>query len=134
MRIEGPKRVTRPIPLTPLVDVVFLLLMFFMLSSTFAKFGIFSLGQAATTPGSTTSSSQAKSIPGIIVDVFHGPDIRVNGQGVTIDNLAQALDAFEARGLDSAIVRVHKDADVQDLVSVLDMARTSRLRALSVVQ
>jgi biopolymer transport protein ExbD len=134
MQIDQPRRMARPIPLTALVDVAFLLLMFFVLSTTFARFGIIGLGQPAAAPGGAADQSLAAPLPGIIVDVFHGPAVRVNGRTVALAGLAQALDAFEARGLDSAIIRVRRDADVQDLVSVLDTARLSRLRTLSVAR
>ena len=134
MQIDQLRRVAKPIPLTALVDVAFLLLMFFVLSTTFAKFGIIGLGQQGPASGRGAPASQAEPLPGIIVDVFHGPEVRVNGRTVPLAELARALDVFEARGLDSAIIRVRSDADVQDLVSVLDTARLSRLRTLSVAR
>ena len=38
MRLESPGYVRRQISVTSLIDVIFLLLLFFMLSSTFSKF------------------------------------------------------------------------------------------------
>ena len=129
MRIEEPARISKPIPLVPLVDVVFLLLMFFMLSTTFARFGQVDVSRgsanapAASRPGTTA---------GVIVEVSGGPEIRVNGSPVPLDGLVARLDEFHGKGVLAGSVRVAPSAEVQDLVTVLELARTSKLRALSI--
>ena len=84
MRIEAPARIRRPLPLIPLVDVVFLLLMFFMLSSTFSKFGSLMLasGASPSTAASPASAADARKskIPGVIISVSKGPLVRINGK------------------------------------------------------
>ena len=132
MQIEQPARISKPIPLVPLVDVVFLLLMFFMLSTTFAKHGQLGLGQgadAAATP--TAIAAPAGAMPGVVLDIAHGPAVRINGASVALADLVARLDSFEQRGIGSGIIRVRKDADVQDLVTVMELARTSKLQALT---
>jgi len=47
--------VRRPLAMTPLIDVIFLLLLFFMLTSTFSKYGEIELSNA--TAGGTTSEA-----------------------------------------------------------------------------
>ena len=132
MRIDGPARTARPIPLTPLVDVVFLLLMFFMLSTTFAKHGQLGMGRnSAATAGQTADPVAADERPGVLVDISHGPAIRINGRPVALADFVAALDGFHQRGVTSGIIRVRSDADVQDLVSVMELARGSKLSALT---
>ena len=131
MRVDEPRRFAWPIPLTPLIDVVFLLLMFFMLSTTFAKFGQFGLGQAA---GAVAAAPSAQAEPGVIIDVGHGPVVRINGARVDMGQLVVKLNAFRGLGVSRGIVRPGGDADVQDLVSVLELARTSKLSALALSQ
>jgi biopolymer transport protein ExbD len=132
MRIDEPRRIYRPIPLIPLIDVVFLLLMFFMLSTTFAKFGQFGMSNSAGPAAGGAATANA--VPGVIVDVAHGPDVRVNGVRVAFAGLVAKLNAFHKLGIRKGIVRPMGDADVQDLVTVLEMARTSRLSALALSQ
>lgn len=132
MRIKGPGHVSRPIPLTPLVDVVFLLLMFFMLSTTFAKHGQLGMGQGSDATASPAAvSAPADAAPGVVLDIAHGPTVRVNGSAVELSELVARLDALHQRGIESGIIRVRKDADVQDLVTVMELARTSKLQALT---
>ena len=132
MRVDEPRRFAWPIPLTPLIDVVFLLLMFFMLSTTFAKFGHFGLGQSAGTAAAAQPSAPAE--PGVIIDVGHGPVVRINGTRVDMAQLVVKLNEFRGLGVSRGIVRPASDADVQDLVSVLELARASRLSALALSQ
>jgi biopolymer transport protein ExbD len=54
MRVEPLPKKHRAISLTPLVDVIFLLLLFFMLSSTFTQFGQVEIGAPAAAGGSET--------------------------------------------------------------------------------
>lgn len=51
MRIEQPNRRRRLVSLTPLIDVVFILLIFFMLTSTFVDRQIFSVDAPAPSAG-----------------------------------------------------------------------------------
>ena len=55
MRIEAALRRRRPLSLTSLIDVIFLLLLFFMLSSTFTRFASVEItgGPASATASST---------------------------------------------------------------------------------
>src|SRR5438067_2461998 len=103
MRIEAPARIRRPLPLIPLVDVVFLLLMFFMLSSTFSKFGSLLLmsgaspSTGAASPASAADARKSK-IPGVIISVSKGPLIRINGIAAGLDDLVVKLDELHASG------------------------------------
>jgi len=132
MRVNGPSQLTRPIPLTPLVDVVFMLLMFFMLSTTFAKYGQLGMGQDGKQVTSQAAGAPVVfDMPGVVVDVFQGPAVRLNGRPVTLNGLVAALDDFRQRGVTSGVLRAHQNASVQDLVSVLELARKSSLPVLS---
>lgn len=134
MRIERPGRLSRPIPLTPLIDVVFLLLMFFMLSTTFAKFGLFGVGAAAATQADPAATQAQTGQPGVLIEVRHGPRVRVNGFQVGLADLPAKLNAFQRLGADLAVLRPAGGADVQDLVTVLEAARQSRLRAIALAK
>ncbi|MCZ6784089.1 MAG: biopolymer transporter ExbD, partial [Proteobacteria bacterium] len=51
MRFESTRRARRGIGLTPLVDVVFLLLIFFMLASSFSRESAWTIGIANAAAG-----------------------------------------------------------------------------------
>lgn len=128
MRIEAPARIRKPLPLIPLVDVVFLLLMFFMLSSTFAKFSSIELRAAA----GKIAGAGAQRLPDVIIKVASGPRIKVNGSDVGLDDLIPKLNEAQARGAISGVIVVSLSATAQDLVTVLERTRSSKLRSVSV--
>lgn len=132
MRIEKPAPVRKPLPLTPLVDVVFLLLMFFMLSSTFTKFGDMDLGGQASNVAPKEQPATGK--PGVIITVAKGPQIKINGVETGIDDIVTVLDDYYGKGVRSGAVVLTSAAEVQDLVSVLERARASRIQSIAMAR
>ncbi|MEL6992710.1 MAG: biopolymer transporter ExbD [Pseudomonadota bacterium] len=100
------KRQKRAISMTPLVDVIFLLLLFFMLTSTFSKFAEVELSAASaggTSPGT----------PPIFLQLY--PDrLTVNGQTQPLDALI--LDSQEGQTL---LVALQSDVTAQRLTDLL---------------
>lgn len=129
MRISEPLAVRRRISLTPLVDVIFLLLMFFMLSSTFARFADLDVARQSTSPGASPLPPVAglDDLRGAIVSVSADRRVRINGTETALDDIAATLDALHGRGARTAIIVADFDATVQDLVSVLERAGGSRI-------
>jgi biopolymer transport protein ExbD len=128
MRLRQAQRSTARISLTPLIDVVFLLLVFFMLASTFLKFNYLPLtaggeGAGAPSPGET-----------VIVRVQPGGALDVNGEPVSAKALPARLNSWAGRGAKRAVLRVVAGAQTGDLVRALEQARRSRLDSLAVVR
>ncbi len=97
----------RRMSLTPLVDVIFLLLLFFMLSSTFARFGEIELTAAA-------AGGAAAPAPANRAFIQLGADrLTVNGAAVA---LGEVLDALEPG---QVLVSLDDDASAQRLVDLL---------------
>lgn len=119
----------RAIGLTSLIDVVFLLLVFFMLSSTFLKFGTVTIDTAgAASGGEIVDPSKV-----VLVHVAETRSIRVNGAQVEIDTMSSALDKLIAGGAESAVVIASKSATVDDLVAALTRVRRSKFSSVRVV-
>ena len=135
MHISEPTPARRRISLTPLVDVIFLLLMFFMLSSTFARFADLDVARQSATPGEAglAPPSGTAALRGAIVAVSADLQVRVNGTDTAPDDIAATLDALYDRGARTAIVVADTRATVQDLVSVLERARQSKI-AVAIAQ
>ncbi len=134
MRIEQPAPVRKPLPLTPLVDVVFLLLMYFMLSSTFTRFGDLDMLKSSATQKQQSTTEDKAAKPGVILVVAAGKSYRINGVETATADIATALDRFHDLGVRSGVVVLSPTAEVQDLVSALEQARRSKLSALTVMQ
>jgi biopolymer transport protein ExbD len=131
MQLEQPAPIRKPLPLTPLVDMVFLLLMFFMLTSNFTKFGNVNLGLAALTAQKSTTTPQ---MPSLIIDLDRNLRIRINGLQVDLDSVSEVLDGFAGKGFLTAVLRPGASASVQDLVTLLEKARMSKLQNIRVAR
>ena len=104
--------VRRPLALTPLIDVIFLLLLFFMLTSTFSTFGEIELSNARKGSGTVDSAQQR-------YFVQLGPDqLTLNGQPTTMDDLLAALDPGQVR------VSLNDATTAQRLVDLLQGLRS----------
>ena len=117
----------RKLSLTPLVDVIFLLLLFFMLSSTFTRFG-----QVELATGQAGGPSLAQ--PDVLI-VVSSADIRVNGEVVTgEDGVSSRLIQLQAMGAETVLVRVDETATSEALIAVLETARNSTNLAFTVAR
>ncbi len=104
----------RRLSMTSLIDVIFLLLLFFMLSSTFTRFAEVELSAAAGSAG------QGGDRP---LFLQLGPDaVRLNGADLPLEGLAAALRAQAPESGDQAV-----------LVSLRDAVTAQRLTDLLVV-
>jgi len=128
MKLPAEPHVGTRIGLTPLIDVVFLLLVFFMLASTFLKFNDLPLTAGGAGAG-------AASLEGtVIVRVRADGALDVNGDPVSAAELPARLNAWTERGIKRAVLRVVSGARTEDLVRALEQARRSRLESLAVVR
>ena len=112
------------INLMPLVDVVFLLLIFFLAATTFAREEVeldLSLPEAR-------SGTPARQDRQIVVNVFADGRLVVDGREVTLEALRQKLDAAARRNKDQAVlVRGDEQARFGMGIAVLDACRLARL-------
>ena len=116
------------ISLTPLIDVVFLLLVFFMLASTFLRLQFLPIDTGG--PGAAPSDLRES----VLVRVGASGVIDINGEPVGLADLAARLDEWAGQGAERAVVRVMGEARTEDLVRVLEQARQSRIDKLAVVR
>lgn len=110
-----PKRQRRRLSLTSLIDVIFLLLLFFMLSSTFSEFSEVPLPLGGT--GLVASDGAPLFLR------ISDADLNLNGRSVEIENLPDALGASKENPV-HVIVSTTTDASSQQLVDVLAVFRT----------
>ena len=130
MEISKPAQIRKPIPLTPLVDIVFLLLMFFMLSSTFTKFGRLDMGgQAGQNKAANTGG-----FPGVIVALKDADQVLVNGRVMALNNLAPSLNDYFSKGVRLSVLRTGSSASVQELVKALEIAHQSQITDIRVIE
>jgi biopolymer transport protein ExbD len=106
MRNQAPF-VRRPVSMTPLIDVVFLLLLFFMLTSTFSTFGEIELSQAAGAAATQETPAERAFVQ------LGAARLVLNGAPVTLDDLATQLETGQV------LVSLDADVSAQRLVDLL---------------
>lgn len=125
--------------LTPLVDVMFLLLIFFMLSSQTAPYSLLEIlagGDGQPPPVSEPQTQPAQEpggAPNDLVVSISRDYVRFNGERVEMADLAAAIERFKAAGFSSAMVLTTQLATVQDVVSVLEVFESSNFGDMKLV-
>ncbi len=128
MRIEAGARRRRPVSVTSLIDVIFLLLLFFMLSSTFTKFAEVEI------TGGRAGANVAGQAPDIIVRVAPEGWV-VNGMSLDEDAAMEQLRRLKDAGAKTAVLLVRGDElTSQMLVSAVERVRNETELTLSVAR
>ncbi len=111
--------------LTPMIDVVFLLLVFFMLASRF--------GVDQVLPLPLASGGSGYSGPPRLVDIQ--PDsLQLNGREVSVQSLIAALKDMTKRPDDLIILRGGDETDLQRLVTIAAQLRSAGFSRLTLVE
>lgn len=110
--LGGATRRRRP-SLTPMIDVVFLLLVFFMLAARFGQDQSIPLSPALAGAGTYQGAPR-------LVTVAEGGQVRLNGRPVVLADLAAELRPLMPDAAAIVVLRPTGDAKLQDLVTVMD--------------
>ena len=127
MRIEVPARRRAGIRLAPLIDVVFILLVFFMLASSFLDWRRFDIGLPPV-----DARPDPETDP-IVLTVTADGSLRLAGEPVPRDTLGARIRALRER--DAArpvLVRPDGAAPVQATVAALDRLERAGVGAVSI--
>jgi biopolymer transport protein ExbD len=125
MNFRGEKRRAPIVNLTPLIDALFLLLIFFMVSSTFRD----RAGIPLELPGANTGESNESTV--VEVEVDKEGRILIEGESVSASDLRSvleaALDRSESRDL---LLRADQGVPYGSVIDVMDAAREARASRL----
>ena len=99
--------VRRRMSMTPLIDVVFLLLLFFMLTSTFSTYGELELNEAAS--GTSTKDSLTERV----FVQLGAARLVLNGSPVSIEELIEQVEEGQV------LISLDADVSAQRLVDIL---------------
>lgn len=121
------RRETLTPELTPLIDVVFLLLIFFMVSSVFKKE---ELALLLSLPKSEQGKGEQKIKEYITIEVS-GEKIAYEGKKISVEELTSKLQGTDPKTLIN--LRVDGDVKYLRLVSVLDVLQKHKLENVSLI-
>ena len=123
-----PAATPRPIGLTPLIDVVFILLVFFMLAADLQQWRLLSVDATVTRVGGGSATTT------LWVEVHRGCTLALDGASVDLAALGTRLDGLVRQDQAPAVVvQAEAGASLQCLVTVLDRVRGAGARHVSLV-
>ena len=110
-----------------LIDVVFLLLIFFMVSTTFLE----KPGMRLDLPSAESSTSQP--MKELVIIVTQGKKIHFRGQQIGLDQLEDPLKKALERSKDKqVIIRADRKVEYGFVVGIMDIARKSGAAGLTI--
>ena len=129
MRIDAAVvRKRKPLSLTSLIDVIFLLLLFFMLTSTFTRFARVEIS------GGPASASAGGKPPDVLIRVDDPAGWRVNGQMLAEEAAIVELARLKEAGAETAVLLVRGELTSQELVEAVENIRRNTELNLSVAR
>lgn len=128
MLLNVPQKNKQLISLTPLIDVVFILLLFFMLSSTFNKTKQIELTAAAKGGAQSTSVSQR-----ILLHDNNSLTINDTVYSLQSSELVKVLTAF-AEANDTVVLAATAQVNIQQLIVLIDQIKSHGIQKLSVAE
>ncbi len=120
-------KVKRTISLAPLVDIVFILLIFFVLESTLNVFNEVKVDFPAT----REASNRSESVSGLSVQVFGLQRVWVSGRTMTMEQFRSYLDENDLSRSIPVRLELSGEAPVQAAVFVLDILQEYGLNNIS---
>lgn len=114
--------------MVPMIDVVFQLVIFFMVSSTFIQ----TPGISIVLPESTTAESVT--MTRMVITVVSEEELYLNKDGYNLSSLAAALSSFaeeEKEAISAVVIEGDAQVSYELLVEVLDLLRINRFEGVN---
>ncbi|MEM9495829.1 MAG: biopolymer transporter ExbD [Pseudomonadota bacterium] len=126
MRIRRTSDAVKVLNITPLIDVVFILLVFFMLATNFASYRLIRVETPRETEVVSTSDGA------IVITIAADGTITFDSEPIERERLAEAITAVVA--IDASrtfLIRPLKEVPLQDAILLYDIARGAGASAVS---
>ena len=119
------------VDLTPMLDVVFILLIFFIVTATFVQEQSIGLEPPPPPP---PPNVQQNPQPTVLIYVNAEGLIRVNNRNVDIGSVRANIERLKAENPDSAvIIQAHPDADSGIIVNIRDKAYAAQATPVNIL-
>ena len=127
MRFRQKKESVQDVDMSPLIDMVFILLIFFMVSSTFTKDMKLELDR----PGASSASKASSKVIRVYIDKF--ADVYVDGQPVKVWAVQSKLhDMLRTSAEASVLVISDESIPVEKLIELVDQCRQSGAKDVAI--
>ena len=128
MNLRGRNKITPEFNMSSMTDIVFLLLIFFMIASTLVSAEAIDL----LLPKSSSKTTQTKSVS---VSVNKNNEYFVNLKQVSKENLeAEVLSKVGTSGTESITIRSDQDVEMKHVVFIMDIANRNKIKSTLAVK
>jgi len=118
------------INLTPMLDVVFIMLIFFIVTATFIR----ESGLEAQRPDQDDQPQVLQEDGAILVIIDNNDDMWIDGQIVDVRRVRARIEAMHAEDAERPVViQAEPNSSTQSLVSVMDAAQLAGIFNISIV-
>lgn len=117
----------RRISLTPLIDLVFILLVFFILQTSFIQFREIGVNVPADNPEGESSGLV------LTIEVFSDGKLWLQGETLRVKELGSYLQLLGVDAETTVLVRAGDDVTLQILVKVLDQLHAQALQRIQIL-
>jgi biopolymer transport protein ExbD len=128
MRFRAENEEDFSVDLTPLIDVVFLLLIFFMVSTVFVDFK----KQMDISLPSSKSSILIEVLKPVSVEITVDKQIFLNGEKIHISKFESALSKIAESKTKEAIIRADKNLPYGDVIKIMGMLQNAQILNIGV--
>ena len=119
---------TEEIDLTPMLDVVFIMLIFFIVTATFVK----EIGLDVNSPDKNQNVKDADK-QSIVVQITNRDRIRIRGRDVDFRAVRANFERLHAENPDApVVVQPHPDSTTETMIHVMDSARQAGIYSVSI--
>jgi biopolymer transport protein ExbD len=118
--------------LIPLIDVMFLLLIFFMLSSQIAPYSLMPIRSIAQGVEGANDGEGAAAKRDIAIRVLRG-SVNIAGNSIPMAELVPALDRLVSQGVTGFQLIAARSATVQDVVTALEALQAASVGNVTLV-
>ena len=116
------------IMIIPMIDIVFFLLVFFMVGTLYMN-----TEQQIPLNLPSTSTSTAKSIEPIIITLTTSHKLYIDNREISADNLSQEVqDIVRTTRRQAFVIRASKDVYYNEVIALLDMLKVNGAKYISV--
>ena len=128
MNLRGRNKITPEFNMSSMTDIVFLLLIFFMIASTLVSAEAIDL----LLPKSSSKTTQTKNVS---VSVNKNNEYFVNLKQVSKENLeAEVLSKVGTSGTQSITIRSDQDVEMKHVVFIMDIANRNKIKSTLAVK
>ena len=128
MRFRAENEEDFSVDLTPLIDVVFLLLIFFMVSTVFVDFK----KQMDISLPSSKSSILSEVLKPVTVELTVDKQIFLNGKKIHVSKFESALSKIAKNETKEAIIRADKNLPYGDVIKIMGMLQNAQILNIGV--